>query len=53
MPGRTWLYSFRAFQLARTTIGRRVRHNNEHRPHQALNYRSSAQFRGQQQLRVA
>jgi len=49
----TWLHNFRSFQQARTTIGRWIRHYNEHRPHQALNYQSPAQFRAQQSLQVA
>jgi len=49
----TWLHNFRSFQEARTAIGRWIRHYNEQRPHQALNYQSPAQYRAQQSLQVA
>jgi len=48
-----WQHSFRSFAEARTAIGRWIRFYNEHRPHQALNYLSPAQYRAQQQLQVA
>lgn len=48
----TWLHNFRSFTEARTAIRRWIHHYNEHRPHQALNYQSPAQFRAQQ-LQVA
>jgi putative transposase len=49
----TWLHNFRSFQPARTAIDRWIQHYDKHRPHQALNYPSPAQFRAQQQLQVA
>jgi len=49
----TWQHNFRTFDQARRTIGRWIRFYNEHRPHQALNYQSPAQFRAQQQPQVA
>lgn len=49
----TWRHNFRSFQEACTTIGRWIRHYNEQRQHQALNYQCPAQFRAQQSLRMA
>ena len=48
-----WQHSFQSFEEARRAIGRWIRFYNEHRPHQALNYQSPAQYRAQQQLQVA
>ena len=49
----TWLHNVRSFTEARAAIRRWIHHDNEHRPHQALNYQSPAQYRPQQQLQVA
>ena len=49
----TWQHNFAGFSEARTTIRRWLRWYNRRRPHQALGYRSPAQYRAQQLELVA
>ncbi len=48
-----WQHNFWSFREARRTIARWIRWYNEERPHQALDYRSPAEFRAQKLNEVA
>ncbi len=49
----TWQHNFVSFQEAKSTIARWIRWYNRRRPHQALDYRSPAQYRAEQLTLVA
>jgi hypothetical protein len=49
----TWQHNFASFREARRAIGRWIRWYNDERPHQALHYRSPAEFRAQKLNEVA
>lgn len=48
-----WQHSFESFEQASRAVRAWIRFYNEERPHQALGYRSPAEYRAQQVLRVA
>ncbi len=49
----TWQHSFASFQEAKSAIAKWIRWYNNERPHQALGYRSPAQFRAEKHQQVA